>query len=176
MTASFTALGTEAHPPVLRFSLAALAESPVQAIALRAQVMIEPAVRVYDDGERAALEPLFGTPERWGSTTQPFLLGHGEADVDAFETTATFSLDVPFPAQSEASPVAYLQALDGGDVALALHFTGRLHRGSGIVQISWDECARLRVPVATFAPLLAGVQASVPTMADTMASLVGRGS
>jgi hypothetical protein len=171
VTVSFTMLGAAAAPPVLRFSLDALAERPVLGMVVRAQVMIEPAQRSYDDAERAALQELFGVPERWGATTQPFLLAHGEATVPGFEVSSPFTLDLPFPATDEVAPVRYLRALAGGDVPLALHFTGRVHHADGVVHISWDESARLRVPLAELAELLGAARPSVPDFDQTMAEL-----
>ena len=45
----------------------------VYAIALSAQIMIEPARRSYDAETREKLVELFGAPERWATTAQPGL-------------------------------------------------------------------------------------------------------
>src|SRR5207244_12197112 len=75
-------LGTESEPyaavPTLSFQLR-LTETtgtPVHAIALRAQVRIEPKQRHYSASEEDRLEDLFGQPSRWGETLHPFLWAH----------------------------------------------------------------------------------------------------
>ena len=45
----------------------------VYAIALTAQIMMEPARRTYDAETRAKLVELFGAPERWATTTRSLL-------------------------------------------------------------------------------------------------------
>jgi hypothetical protein len=60
--------------PTLQFNgrITTETERPVYAVALTALFTVEPAKRKYDPGERERLEELFGSPERWASTTGAF--------------------------------------------------------------------------------------------------------
>ena len=75
---AFEVLGAEpvahAAAPTLKFTLRVTdASAPLHAIALSAQINIDPARRTYDDATRERLVELFGPPERWASTTRSFL-------------------------------------------------------------------------------------------------------
>ena len=73
---TFEILGAEAvrHAAAPTLHFAGQVTEPegreVYTIALRAQIMIEPAKRSYDDDTRARLIELFGEPERWGGHHQ----------------------------------------------------------------------------------------------------------
>ena len=56
----------------------------VYAIALTAQVMIEPARRQYDAETREKLVELFGPPERWATTTRSLVWHQADALVPGF--------------------------------------------------------------------------------------------
>ena len=64
----------------------------VYAIALTAQVMIEPARRQYDAETREKLVELFGPPERWATTTRSLVWHQADALVPAFTGSTTFRL------------------------------------------------------------------------------------
>ncbi len=53
-------------------------------IALRIQLMIEPARRRYDDETRERLLELFGAPERWAVTTRSLVFSQLDVVVPAF--------------------------------------------------------------------------------------------
>ena len=89
---AFEVLGAagEAHAavPTLRFRLRVEAPDPgpVDSIALRCQIRIEPQRRRYADEEKSGLRELFGEPARWGDTLRPFPWTHAATTVRAFET------------------------------------------------------------------------------------------
>src|SRR5919204_267954 len=63
--------------------------TPVNAVALRCQVRIEPGRRRYTPAEQGRLLDLFGTPERWGQTLRPFPWAQISAVVPPFTGTGT---------------------------------------------------------------------------------------
>ncbi len=65
----------------------------VHAIALRAQLRIEPQRRPYDREEQDGLVDLFGTPDRYASTLKPFLWTHASTMVQGF--TGERELELP---------------------------------------------------------------------------------
>ena len=68
---------------------------PVHAVALRAQVRLEPQRRAYSDAEAAGLTDLFGSRERWGSTLRPFLWMQCSTVVQGFTGSTDVDLSLP---------------------------------------------------------------------------------
>jgi Family of unknown function (DUF6084) len=127
----------------------------VYAIALTAQIMIEPARRSYDDETRAKLVELFGAPERWATTTRSLVWHQADALVPAFTGATTFHVSVPAGFDMEVASSKYLYGLGDGEVPLAFNFNGTVHyRGDdGRLQMSlvpWACSAEFRFPVATW--------------------------
>jgi hypothetical protein len=96
---TFEVLGAEpvahAAAPTLKFLLRVSDARPLHAIALSAQINIDPARRSYDDATRERLVELFGPPERWASTTRSFVWTQVGVLVPRFEGSAEFALTVP---------------------------------------------------------------------------------
>jgi hypothetical protein len=131
----------------------------VYAMALRAQVMIEPARRDYDAETRLRLVELFGPPERWATTTRSLVWHQADALVPAFTGATTFRLAVPASFDMEVASSKYLHGLPDGEVPLAFNFNGTVHyRGDdGRLQMSlvpWSCSAEYRLPVATWRELI----------------------
>jgi hypothetical protein len=131
----------------------------VYAIALTAQVMIEPARRDYDPKVREKLVELFGPPERWATTTHSLVWHRADALVGAFTGSTTFHVAVPATFDVEVASSKYLYALSGGEVPLAFNFNGTVHyRGDeGRLQMSlvpWSCSAEFRLPVSTWRDLI----------------------
>jgi hypothetical protein len=131
----------------------------VYAIALTAQVMIEPARRSYDAETRAKLVELFGAPERWATTTRSLLWHQADALVPAFTGSTTFRLAVPASLDMEVATSKYLYGLRDGEVPLAFNFNGTIHyRGDdGRLQMSlvpWACSVEYRLPVGTWRELI----------------------
>jgi hypothetical protein len=127
----------------------------VYAIALSAQVMIEPARRAYDSGTHERLVELFGAPERWATTTRSLVWHQSEAVVPAFTGATTFRIAVPASYDMEVASSKYLHGLPDGEVPLAFNFNGTVHyRGEdGRLQMSlvpWSCTAEFRLPVETW--------------------------
>jgi len=146
-----------AAQPTLRFELSVFepTDRPIYAIALKAQIMFDPARRDYDAPTREKLFEIFGAPERWPSTTRSFLWCHSSAMVDSFTGATTFGLEVPCTSDLEVVAARYVSALPDGDVPLTMHFTGRIlysgpERQVQVVHLPWSLSAQYRMPVTVW--------------------------
>jgi Family of unknown function (DUF6084) len=130
----------------------------VHAVALRAQVRIEPQRRPYDAAEQEGLADLFGTSDRYTSTLKPFLWTHASTMVQGFEGSREFDLPVACTYDFDVSATKYLHALRGGDVPLILLFSGTVFTrgatGFAVEQLSWSLEASTRLPVASWHRLM----------------------
>jgi hypothetical protein len=151
-----------AAAPTLVFELAASDASgrEVYAIALTAQVFVEPAKRRYGEETRALLVDLFGAPERWALTTQSFQLWRADVLVPSFRGQTTFELHVPCTYDLEVAAAKYFYALDDGEVPLAFHLSGSIfYRGERdrlqVVKVPWTAVADHLLPVATWQAMIA---------------------
>jgi Family of unknown function (DUF6084) len=154
---AFTVLDAAPEPygaaPMLLFRIRASESTgeTVHAIALRAQLMIEPQRRRYDDAERDGLTDLFGTPDRWRTTLKPFLWAHASTMVRGFTGDIEFDLPVPCTYDFEVAAAKYLHSLGDGDVPLTLLFSGTVFTrgatGFAVEQVPWHLEAAYRLPV-----------------------------
>ena len=130
----------------------------VHAIALRAQLRIEPQRRPYDEAERAGLADLFGTADRYASTLKPFLWTHASTMLQGFRGSTEVDLPVACTYDFDVSGTKYLHALRDGEVPLALLFSGtvftRGETGFAAEQLSWSLEASCRLPVSTWRRLM----------------------
>jgi hypothetical protein len=131
----------------------------VYAIALTAQIMIEPARRSYEPEAREKLVELFGAPERWATTTRSLVWHQADALVPAFTGATTFRIAVPATFDVEVASSKYLHGLADGEVPLAFNFNGTVHyRGDdGRLQLSlvpWECSAEFRLPVRIWRELI----------------------
>ncbi len=149
-----------AAAPHLNFGLRVTESSGavVHAIALRAQLRIEPQRRAYEAGEAEELSDLFGTPDRHGATLKPFLWTHATAMVQGFQDSRDFDLPVACTYDFDVSATKYMHALDGGEIPLVLLFSGtvftRGESGFAVEQLSWSLEAPCRLPVSTWRRLM----------------------
>jgi hypothetical protein len=167
---SFQIQGAEpqryAAEPLLLFKLGLTEEiapgaepTPVNAVALRCQVRIEPARRRYEAREKERLLDLFGTPERWGQTLRPMLWTHVNVMVPPFTASALIDLPVPCSFDFSLAATKYFDALEEGDIPLCFLFSGTVfYEGPGgalqVRQISWEKEANFRLPAATWRGLM----------------------
>ncbi|WP_063057724.1 DUF6084 family protein [Nocardia sienata] len=147
--------------PILsaRVGIASLADDPVHAIALRAQVRIQPSRRRYSDEEGAGLTDLFGTRDRWRDTQRSFLWMHCATMVPGFSGGAEVDMPMPCTYDFEVTGSKYLHALREGSVPLLFLFSGTVFiKGSGgfaIQQIPWDREDTFDMPVSVWQELMA---------------------
>lgn len=131
---------------------------PVHALALRAQVRIEPQRRTYSPEEEERLFELFGETPRWGDTLRPFLWMHASMMVSAFSGSTEVDFPLTCTYDFEVAGAKYLHALGNGEVPLILLFNGTVfgQRGSSFqaVPLSWESEASYRMPVATWRALM----------------------
>jgi len=130
----------------------------VHALALRAQVRIDPARRTYDAAEKEALLDLFGEPERWGTTLNSLLWMHCTAMVPGFTGETEIDLQLPCTYDTEVAASKYLHGLTAGEVALTLFFNGTVFTrgttGFSVTQVPWDAEAKYRMPVAVWCAVM----------------------
>jgi hypothetical protein len=155
---AFAVLGARAEPHAAapQLALRVLVEESsgvdVYAIALRAQIMIEPQRRRYDAAEAELLVDLFGSPERYGETLRPLLWTHASQMVLAFRGSTEIELPVACSYDFEVAAHKYLSALGQGEIPLNLLFSGTvIERGKTDVAsgfVPWSCEAQFRLPVA----------------------------
>ncbi len=130
----------------------------VHALALRAQVRIEPQRRRYDDTEERALLDLFGDRTRFADTLRPFAWLHASTVAQGFTGATESELPLPCTYDFEVSGTTYLHALRNGEIPLLFLFSGTLFTrgttGFSVAQVPWDREARFRLPVAVWRDLM----------------------
>jgi hypothetical protein len=139
---------------IARVGIATSDDEPVQAIALRCQVRIEPLRRGYSDEEAAGLADLFGPRERWANTQRTFLWQHSTAMVPGFTNVTETPLPLECTYDFEVAASKYLHALGDGEIPLTLLFSGTVlaqRNGALAVQpVAWHVEAHHRMPVAVW--------------------------
>jgi hypothetical protein len=130
----------------------------VHALALRAQIRIEPQRRHYDDTEQRALLDLFGDRTRFAQTVKPFAWLHASTVAQGFTGATTFDLPLPCTYDFEVSGATYLHALRDGEIPLLFLFSGTVFTrgatGFSVSQVPWECEARFRLPVAVWRALM----------------------
>lgn len=138
--------------PLVALKLRVFATRPVQAIALRCQVRIEPQKRPYAAHEARELDELFGLPERFADTLRPFLWTHASALVPAFSDHVDVELHLPCPYDFELAATKYFHAVAEGEVPLLLLFSGTIFHQTAtgaltVTPVPWSQEAQFRMPV-----------------------------
>ncbi len=159
---SFEAVGARAEPyaaqPTLMLQLRVTETTgtPVHALSLRCQIMIEPQRRSYSAGEQERLGDLFGEASRWGETLRPFLWAIVGTTLGRFDGSLEFDLPVACTYDFEVAAAKYLHALSdgGGEIPLDLLFSGTVFSkgeiGFAVEPVAWHEEARFRLPASTW--------------------------
>lgn len=160
---TFTVLGVSAEQysvtPRLTARIGILAgdDEPIQAIALRCQIRIEPLRRPYSDDEADGLLDLFGPRSRWANTQRTFLWQHSTAMVQGFTGATEISMPLECTYDFEVAASKYLHAMRDGTVPLLFLFSGTVfghgERGFSVRQVSWECEARHDMPVAVWTDL-----------------------
>lgn len=143
------------------------ADEPVESLRLRAQVQIQPARRRYAGAEQAALEDLFGTPERWGTTLRPLYWTTVRMQLPALPSGLGAELRVPWPDDVNAAATRYFYALQEGEIPVELLFSGTIFYRSGghesadgiqVAFVPWSLEAACRIPVEVWREVRRRVQ------------------
>jgi hypothetical protein len=130
----------------------------VHALALRAQIRIEPQRRRYDEAEERALLDLFGDRSRFADTLRPFAWLHAATVAPGFAGSTVVELPMPCTYDLEVSGTKYLHALRDGGIPLLFLFSGTVFTrgttGFSVAQVPWDAEARFELPVAAWRGLM----------------------
>ena len=122
----------------------------VHAVALRAQIRVEPARRTYDSAEEERLYELFDIPKRWGSTCKAFLLAHTGITVTAFEGSTEFDLPMVCTYDFEVIGTKYLHNVRQGDIPLEFQFAGSIftkgETGFAAEPVGWNKDVAFKMP------------------------------
>ena len=130
----------------------------VHALALRAQIRIEPQRRRYDDTEERALLDLFGDRTRFAQTLRPFAWLHASTVAQGFTGSTGIDLPLPCTYDFDVSGTTYLHALRDGEIPLLFLFSGTVFTrgttGFSVAAVPWDCEARYRLPVGVWRELM----------------------
>jgi hypothetical protein len=161
---TFAVLGARAEPYaaaptlMLRLAISDRSGDPIQAIALRTQIMIEPRRRHYTGAEEARLLELYGEPERWGDTLQTLLWTISSVIVPSFTERTEVDLPIACTYDFEVASSKFFHALEDGEIPLLLLFSGTVFArgpaGLRVDQVPWHEEASHRLPVSVWRDLM----------------------
>lgn len=141
-----------------RVGITTVDDVPVHAIALRAQVRLDPVRRGYSDAEAEGLVDLFGSRDRWATTQHTFLWQHTATMVPGF--TGATQIDLPLICTYDFDVAAskYLHALRDGVIPLQFLFSGTVfYRGTHgftVHQVPWDREDHHDLPVSVWRELI----------------------
>ena len=143
---------------MLRLRITAGDGTPVHALALRSQIMIEPKRRHYDRDEERRLTELFGATPRWGDTLRPFLWTNVSMTVTGFTDTTEVDLPITCTYDFEIAAAKYMHSLDSGEIPIVVMFSGtafgRSPAGLSAAPVSWSEEASYRLPVSLWREMM----------------------
>lgn len=157
---NFECVGAQANPYAavpaltLRLRITQGTGEPVDAMALRCQIRIEPHRRRYSPEEARRLVDLFGETGRWASTLKPVSFSTLSAMVPGFTGSTVVDLDVPCTYDLEVASTKYFNALDTGSIPLLLLFSGTVfgtHDGRmRVQQVPWSNEESFPLPVSVW--------------------------
>ncbi|MGH9406965.1 MAG: DUF6084 family protein [Terriglobia bacterium] len=158
----------------------------VQTIALSCQFHLQAGRRRYDPAEQAALEDLFGEPERWSTTLRPLFWADSFVTVSAFQGVTAAEVCVPWPVDPNAAATKYFSGIRQGDVPVLLLFSGTvLYTNYGSLQMapiprSLEAACRLSEAVwkgmNRFANPASGFGSAAPTWQEMLDQVLRAGS
>jgi hypothetical protein len=146
--------------PTLRFRtrLEEASGATIHAIALRAQIRIEPQRRRYEPDEEGCLLELFGETPMWGDSLKPFLWTHVDTMVTGFTGETMTELPVACTYDFEVAGAKYLHGLSGGEVPLLFLWSGTVFskgaNGFAVELVPWHLESRFRLPVTRWRELM----------------------
>ncbi|GGU50164.1 DUF6084 family protein [Lentzea flava] len=156
----FECVGAQANPcaavPSITLHLRLTQDhgDPVDAVALRCQIRIEPHRRRYSADEARRLVDLFGDTGRWTRTLKPVSFATVSTMVPGFTGSTVVDLDVPCTYDLEVASTKYFNALDRGTIPLLLLFSGTVfgsHDGRlRVQQVPWSNEEAFSLPVSVW--------------------------
>jgi hypothetical protein len=162
----FRIIGVEAAvhglTPLIHFKVGIIntpAEETIQSVILQAQIQIHAPQRAYNEGEKAKLIDLFGTPEKWGQTLRARLWTLSNTTVRTFEGSTEALLPVPCTFDLNVAATKYFYALEDGEVPLLFLFSGTIFYAGPdgrlqVQQISWNKECAYRMPISVWQGLM----------------------
>ncbi|MGI8840301.1 MAG: DUF6084 family protein [Caulobacteraceae bacterium] len=159
--------GIEVEPfaavPTLVFAVRVINRAPatpVENVALRCQIRIDPTRRPYGEGDHARLRDLFGDKEGWGKTLHGFLWDHIDIPIPAFQDQCVVKAPLACSHDFNIAATKYFHGLTDGEIPLSFYFSGAIFYRSAdgrlqIGQVSWNQEAWFRLPVATWQAMMA---------------------
>ncbi len=156
---SAEALANAATPTIaFKVRVTNAAGEPIQSIALRVQVQIEPMRRHYSVLEQEKLREMFGEPERWSQSLRPLLWTNSSMNIGGFSGSTTIDVLVPCTFDFNVAVTKYIYGLEGGELPVTVLFSGTVfHTGAmglQIAQIPWDREANYRLPVSVWKQMM----------------------
>jgi hypothetical protein len=142
--------------PTLEFALRIESgEIPIRSIMLDTQIQIAARQRDYAGDSLDALEELFGTRDRWGSTLRTLPWTRTTMIVPAFTGATVAHLTVACTYDLEVTASRYFAALRDGEVPLEFLFSGSVFftTSAGALQttrIGWDQDVSFMMPVSVW--------------------------
>lgn len=131
---------------------------PIQSMALRAQIQIEPTRRRYTVQEQQNLHELFGEPERWSTSLHPLLWDNVNVNVPGFAGETTVDIPAPCSFDFNVAVTKYIYGLEGGELPTSLLLSGTVfysgQSGLQIAQIPWDRSATYKLPVQVWKEMM----------------------
>ncbi|HEX8868123.1 MAG TPA: DUF6084 family protein [Lentzea sp.] len=153
----FECVGAQANPyaavpsVTLRLRITHNGGEPVDAVALRCQIRIEPHRRRYSADEARRLVDLFGDTGRWARTLKPVTWTTVPVMVPGFTGSTVVDVDVTCTYDLEVASTKYFNALDRGSIPLLLLFSGTVfgrHDGKlRVQQVPWSNEESFALPV-----------------------------
>src|SRR5215813_1645432 len=133
--------------------------TPIQSVALRCQVRIEPTRRRYMGEEPERLRDLFGEPALWDRALKSMLWAQTSIIVPPFTGSTVVDLPVPCTYDFNVAATKYFYALEDGEVPLCLLFSGTIfyqaQDGSlQVAPVSWEKEATYRMPVRVWKDMM----------------------
>lgn len=131
----------------------------VHALALRAQIRLEPAARRYSPDQQERLVELFGDPSRWGRTLNPMQLATVSTVTPSFSGEQEVVFEVPLTFDTDVATTRYFRGVgDDGDAPMRLLFSGTVFyeapSGVQIGLVPWHSEATFRLPVAVWTDMM----------------------
>lgn len=143
-----------AASPTIAFRLHTTATEPIEAMVLRVELRIEPQWRTYDGQEKALLNDLFGTPERWHTTLRTFSWADVPVTVPGFAGETESTIEVPCTYDFDVAATRFMNALGGGEIPLRFFFSGAVfrygERGFSTERVAWSSECAYRMPLAVW--------------------------
>jgi hypothetical protein len=138
---------TSAASPAIRLQMQVRCDdAPIDALALRVRLQIEPWRRNYDAGERALIADF--------SPGKPLQFAEVAVMVGAFSGESTFSLPIACTYDVQVASMKYFSALRDGEIPLRLFFNGTIFRGGRadfeVEMVPWDLECTASLPVRTW--------------------------